>query len=162
MTQELLELRSLLESGRYTEALTMVDELEDMSKQAILRNIDSFLVRLMIHLIKFQVENRLTRSWLASITDSIIQISKLNLKGNKSSYYIPKSEWESFLEDAVEEALLPASLEIFEGALNADELSDRLDRSRLFSLTQKLLNLTYHYSRRELRQNIEKVLDSGY
>ena len=76
MTQEFLELRSLLESGRYSEALVVVDELEDISKQAILRNIESFLVRLMIHLINYQVENRLTRSWLASITDSIIQIAK--------------------------------------------------------------------------------------
>ena len=65
MTQELLELRSLLESGRYSEALAVVDELEDMSKQAILRNIESFLVRLMVHLIKYQVENRLTRSGLS-------------------------------------------------------------------------------------------------
>lgn len=113
MTQELLELRSLLESGRYPEALAMVDELEDMSKQAILRNIESFLVRLMIHLIQYQVENQLTRSWLASITDCIIQISKLNLKGNQSSYYISQGEWQSFLEDAIEEALLPASFEIF-------------------------------------------------
>ncbi len=158
MTQELLELRSLLESGRYSEALAVVNEMEDMSKQAILRNIESFLVRLMIHLIKYQIENRLTRSWLASITDSIIQISKLNLKGNKSSYYISQSEWRSFIEDAIEEALLPASLEIFEGSLNADELSDRLDRNRLFFLAQTLLDLTYNYPRRELRQNIEQVL----
>jgi flagellin-specific chaperone FliS len=55
--------------------------------------------------------------------------------------------------------LLPASLEILEGALNADELNDRLDRERLFSLAQNLLNLVYTYPRRELRQNIEKILD---
>lgn len=55
--------------------------------------------------------------------------------------------------------MLPASLEILEGALNADELNDRLDRERLFSLAQNLLNLVYTYPRRELRQNIEKILD---
>ncbi len=158
MTQELFVLRSLLESGRYQEALSVVDELEDMSKQAILRNIESFLVRLMIHLIKYQVENRLTRSWFASITDSIIQISKLNLKGNKSSYYISQSEWRSFLEDALEEALLPASLEILDGALTADQLNDRFNHDRGLKLAQDLLDLTYSSARRELRQKIEQTL----
>ncbi|MFZ4665946.1 MAG: DUF29 family protein [Prochlorotrichaceae cyanobacterium] len=158
MTQELFVLRSLLESGRYQEALSVVDELEDMSKQAILRNIESFLVRLMIHLIKYQVENRLTRSWFASITDSIIQISKLNLKGNKSSYYISQSEWRSFLEDALEEALLPASLEILDGALTADQLNDRFNHDRGLKLAQDLLDLTYSNARRELRQKIEQTL----
>jgi hypothetical protein len=158
MTQELFVLRSLLESGRYQEALSVVDELEDMSKQAILRNIESCLVRLMIHLIKYQVENRLTRSWFASITDSIIQISKLNLKGNKSSYYISQSEWRSFLEDALEEALLPASLEILDGALTADQLNDRFNHDRGLKLAQDLLDLTYSNARRELRQKIEQTL----
>jgi len=158
MTQELFVLRSLLESGRYQEALSVVDELEDMSKQAILRNIESCLVRLMIHLIKYQVENRLTRSWFASITDSIIQISKLNLKGNKSSYYISQSEWRSFLEDALEEALLPASLEILDGALTADQLNDRFNHDRGLKLAQDLLDLTYSSARRELRQKIEQTL----
>jgi len=38
--------------GRYADALALVDELEGMSKQAILRNIESFLVRLLIYLKK--------------------------------------------------------------------------------------------------------------
>ncbi len=64
---------------RYDDALALVDELEEMSKQSILRNIDSFLVRLMVHLIKNQAEPRLTNSWTASISDSILKIQKLNL-----------------------------------------------------------------------------------
>ena len=62
MTQELLDLRNSILEGRYADALAIVDELEGLSRQAILRNIESFLVRLLIHLIKNQVEQRLTNS----------------------------------------------------------------------------------------------------
>lgn len=67
MTQELADLRASILQGRYADALAIVDELEGMSQQAILRNIESFLVRMRIHLIKNQVEQRLTNSWAASI-----------------------------------------------------------------------------------------------
>ena len=67
MVQELSDLRQSIVEGRYQDALEIVDELEGMSKQAILRNIESFLVHLLIHLIKNQLEKRLTNSWAASI-----------------------------------------------------------------------------------------------
>ena len=51
MTQELTDLRNSILEGRYQDALVIVDELEGMSRQAILRNIQSFLLRLLIHLI---------------------------------------------------------------------------------------------------------------
>lgn len=88
MTQELVELRHSLLEGRYNDALVLVDELEGMGKQAILRNIESFLVRLLVHLIKNQVEQRLSHSSLISISDSVLQISKLNRKDNQTSHYI--------------------------------------------------------------------------
>ena len=37
MTQELIDLRTSILEGRYADALAIVDELEGMSKQAILR-----------------------------------------------------------------------------------------------------------------------------
>lgn len=55
MTQELTDLRHSILEGRYQDALALVDELEGMSRQAILRNIKYFLVRLMVDLIKNQV-----------------------------------------------------------------------------------------------------------
>ncbi|MEY3869310.1 MAG: hypothetical protein RLZZ338_3201 [Cyanobacteriota bacterium] len=67
MVQELVDLRISIFEGRYEEALGIIDELEGMSKQAILRNIESFLIRLMIHLIKNQVESRLSNSGAAAI-----------------------------------------------------------------------------------------------
>ena len=67
MTQELIDLRASIIEGRYEDALTIVDELDWMSKKATLRNIKSYLVRMLIHLIKNQVEQRLNNSWAASI-----------------------------------------------------------------------------------------------
>lgn len=46
MTQELIDLRASIIEGRYEDALTIVDELDWMSKKATLRNIKSYLVRL--------------------------------------------------------------------------------------------------------------------
>ncbi len=70
MTQELIDLRTSILDERYEDALAIVDDLEGMSKQAILRNIQYFLLRMLIHLIKNQVEQRLTNSWAASIRGS--------------------------------------------------------------------------------------------
>lgn len=150
MTQELLDLRRSIVEQRYDDALGLVDELEDMSKQAILRNIESFLTRLMVHLIKNQVERRLTNSWVASISNSVIQVKKLNLKGNKTSYYIEQESWLPFLEEAIESAIAPASVEILNGQLNPIQLSEKVDRQSVMATAQALLALTYLYSNKEL------------
>lgn len=59
MTQELIDLRNSILEGRYDDALAIVDELEGMSRQAILRNIQSDLKILLNHLIKNQIEQQL-------------------------------------------------------------------------------------------------------
>jgi hypothetical protein len=79
MTQKLVDLRASILERRYEDALAIVDELEGMSKKAILRAIKSFVVRMLIHLIKNQIEQRLTNSWAASIRDSLLEIQDLNL-----------------------------------------------------------------------------------
>jgi hypothetical protein len=150
MTQELLDLRLSILEGRYEDALELVDELEEMSKQAILRNIESFLIRLMVHLIKNQVEQRLTNSWVASISDSILRIQKLNLKANKASYYVNVDEWLTLLEEAVEAAIAPASVEALNGQLNAIQLSKQIERKSIIATAQTLLELTYQCSKKEL------------
>ncbi len=158
MTQELVELRHSLLEGRYDDALVLVDELEGMGKQAILRNIESFLVRLLVHLIKNQVEQHLTRSWLISISDSILQISKLNLKDNQTSHYIKADAWHTYLEEALEEAILPASLETLEGKFKPKQLANRIDRPALLTSAQQLLQLTHSTPRKQLPAKINDVL----
>ncbi|MBD2280621.1 DUF29 family protein [Aphanizomenon flos-aquae] len=158
MTQELIDLRNSIVEQRYTDALAIVDELEGMSKQAILRNIESFLVRLMIHLIKNQVEQRLTNSWAASIESSILEIKKLNLKENKKSYYLNIDEWVEILEDSIESAIRPASLEIMNGKLQRQQISEMLNKPRLILTATELINLTYNYQIRELPDVIDNYL----
>jgi Domain of unknown function DUF29 len=158
MTQELIDLRASILEGRYEDALGIIDELEGMSKQAIIRNIESFLVRLIIHLIKNQIEQRLTNSWATSISDSIRQIKKLNLKDNKTSYYLNADEWQPILEENIEAAIRPASLEVLNGQLKPKQLSERLDRNQLILIAQRFLDLTYTYSAKDLPAIVDNYL----
>ncbi len=183
MTQELIELRASILEGRYEDALDIVDELEEMSKKSILRNIVSFLIRLMVHLIKNQLEQRLTNSWIASISNSVIEIQSLNLKDNGKSclgarslasyaalkdtaphnagshrYYIKQDKWQSYLEEAIERAIRPASVEVMEGKLKAPVISAQCDRENLIEISNKLLELTYKYPVKNLPQQIDRVL----
>jgi hypothetical protein len=158
MVQELIALRQSIVEGRYQDALDIVDELEGMGKQAILRNIESFLVRLLIHLIKNQVEKRLTNSWAASISNSIVQIKKLNLKDNKKSYYIKQDEWLPYLEEAIAITIRPASVEVLNGSLKPAQLVAQIKQEELINISQKLINLTYIYKVTDLANEIDKQL----
>lgn len=151
MTQELTELRASILEGRYGDALAIVDELEGMSKKEILRKIKSFLRVLLIHLIKNQVEQRLTGSWVSSIRVAIREIQDLNLKENQTSYYIKSDEWARLLEDAIiEDAIAGASEEVRDGAYSPFELAEIVDRALVMENAQKLLALTYSHSAKEL------------
>jgi hypothetical protein len=150
MTQELIDLKTSILEGRYADALCIVDELEGMSKQAILRNIKAFLKILLIHLIKNQVEQRLTGSWASSIRNAVLEIKDLNLKGNKTSYYINDDEWESFIESVLMAAIADASEEVLNGKLNRAQLAAKIEQSQIILTANRLLNLTYNYSEQEL------------
>ncbi|GAX35583.1 DUF29 family protein [Nodularia sp. NIES-3585] len=151
MTQELTDLRNNILQGNYAEALAIVDELEGMSKKAILRQIKSFLKILLFHLIKNQVEQRLTNSWIASIRNCIREIKKLNIKDDNKSYYVNQDEWETLIEEEIiEDAIADASLEVMNGKYTRAELSARLDKTQILTTAIKFLALTYSYSAKEL------------
>jgi hypothetical protein len=151
MTQELIDLRNSILEGRYTDALVIVDELEGMSKQANLRQIKSFLRVLLIHLIKNQIEQRLTNSWVASIRNAIREIKAINLKDNKTSYYINQDEWQTLLEEEIiEDAIADASEEVLNGKYTRSQLSAILDKNQIFNTANRFLDLTYGYSTKEL------------
>ncbi|MEG4394332.1 DUF29 family protein [Microcoleus sp. BROC3] len=158
MVQELIDLRNCILEGRNEDALAIVDELEGISKQATLRNIGSFLLILVIHLIKNQVEQRLTNSWAAAIANSVRGIKKLNLKDNKTSYYINAAEWEPFIEDELEAAIREASREVLEGKLSRAQLNQRADREQIMAIATGLLSLTYTYCRGEFEDAIDEYL----
>lgn len=158
MTQELIDLRNSILEGRYADALEIVDELDWMSKKATLRSIKSFLVRMLIHLIKNQVEQRLTNSWIASISDSVVQIQDLNLHDNKTSHYVKRDEWKLLLENALAAAIRPASVEVLNGKLKPSQLSQRIDKSQIITTAQQLLALTYEHPAGTLPDIIDEYL----
>lgn len=159
MPQELIDLRTSILEGRYSDALAIIDELEGMSKQAVLRTIQSHLLILLMHLIKNQIEQRLTGSWANSIRNSIREIKKLNLKDNKTSYYINEDEWENLIEEEViENGIADASEEVLEGKYTRSQLSEILDKPQLLQIAIALLTLTYTHSAKELPALIEENL----
>ncbi len=160
MTQELADLRFLIEQKRYEDALNLVDELEEMSKKSILQNIENFLIRLLIHLIKNQVEQRLTNSWAASIRDSIIKIQSLNIKDNKKSYYVQLDKWDLYLDNAFEDALFAASSEIYGGKYSPFQLRKMVNYTEVINVANKFINLTYTYDNKELRKFINEELST--
>ena len=56
--EELWELRKNIEEQRYPEALLLIGELEEMSKDDKLNKIYSYAVILLLHLIKQKAEHR--------------------------------------------------------------------------------------------------------
>lgn len=155
MSQELIDLKQSIIEGRYDDALTIVDELEWMSKEQILQKIESFLVRLLVHLIKNQVEQRLTNSWAASIRDSVLKIQRLNIKANKTSYYINIDDWERDLDIAFKDAIFEASLEVKGGIYKPNQLSQVVEQVKIIDIANRLISLTYKYSREGLRDAID-------
>ncbi|MBG1266634.1 DUF29 family protein [Nostoc sp. WHI] len=151
MTQELIDLKKSILDGRYADALAIVDELEGMSKKAILRQIKSFLRILLIHLIKNQVEQRLTNSWIASIRNAIREIKEVNIKDNQTSYYVDLDEWKKLIEEEViEDAIADTSDEVMNGAYNQFQLAEIIDRNQIIQTALNFLALTYSYSPKEL------------
>lgn len=146
MTQELIDLRNSILSGRYDDALTIVDELEGMSKKSTLRNIRSYLIRMLIHLIKNQVEQRLTNSWAVSIRDSLVEIQDLNIMDNKKSHYVKADEWEELLYLGFDAAIYKASLEVSNGEYKPVQLLEVVDKEEILEKANQFLSLTYNNS----------------
>jgi hypothetical protein len=144
--------------GRNRDALAIVDELDAMSKKDTLLKIDSYLTVVLIHLIKNQMEGRLTNSWAASIRASLRKIQDLNLKENKTSYYIKEDEWEEMLENAIELAIREASVEVENGAYSPFQLAEIVDRTSLIATANSFLALTYGHSAKDLPEIIDDNL----
>ncbi len=156
-TQELTDLRNSILEGRYQDALEILDELDGMSRKEIIRKIESYLIRMLIHLIKNQVEQRLTNSWATSIRGSIREIKKLNLQDNKTAYYIKADEWNSMINRVIEDAISDASVEVLNGVYSPFQLIEIVDRDLVTETALKLLALMYEYS----PENLSRVINEN-
>ncbi|EAW35556.1 DUF29 family protein [Lyngbya sp. PCC 8106] len=136
--EELLTLKELLHQGNITEALLIVEELEEMSKSDKLNKIFSYGIILLLHLIKQSAESRTTRSWNLSIRNSIKQIQRTNCQKTKGTY-MTEEELAATLEDAYDLALEKAAIEAFEGKYEAEELSQFVQREEIIKKAMNLI-----------------------
>ncbi|MBD2389019.1 DUF29 family protein [Aphanizomenon flos-aquae NRERC-008] len=131
--EELLELKNLLISGNIADALLLVEEMTEMSKDDKLNKIISFGIILLLHLIKQQAEKRTTKSWEISIRNSVRQIQRTNKRRKVNGNYLTETELQETLEDAYQSALDQASLEAFENRYEADEIATMIDRNTIIN-----------------------------
>ncbi len=129
--EELLQLREHLEHQRYPEAMDLLGEMEEMSKDDKINKIYSFTVILLLHLIKQAAEKRTTRSWNLSIWNATQKIKRTNKRRKARGLYIPIDELAQTISDSYTEALKRASLEAFEGQYSEDALGAMVDRATI-------------------------------
>ncbi|MBW4554455.1 MAG: DUF29 domain-containing protein [Trichormus sp. ATA11-4-KO1] len=137
--EELLLLKELLQEGKISDALELVEELEEMSKSDKLNKIFSYGIIVLLHLIKQAAENRTTRSWETSILNSVKQIQRTNKRLKSQGNYLTEAELLETLQDAYESALRKAALEVFEGKYSTDELGKIVNQKILIQDAMDLI-----------------------
>jgi primase-polymerase (primpol)-like protein len=142
--EELLELRHYIEQQRYPEALNLLAEMEEMSREDKLHKMYSFAELLVLHLIKQAAERRTTRSWDLSIRNAARQIARVNKRYKSRGTYFSASELREVLTEAYQPALERAALEAFEGRYDDVELGRQVER---VSIEQKALALIVAYQK---------------
>jgi len=120
---ELLQLREHIEHGRYAEALILIGELDEMSRDDKIQKIESYLQVLLLHLIKQRVEHRTTRSWDVSIRNASDAIRRVNKRRRSGGSYLDDAELAEAIDEVLPSALRQASLEAFEGRHDEAELA---------------------------------------
>lgn len=125
--EELLLLSKLIKEQDYNQALELVAQLEEMSREDKLSKIYAYTVILLIHLIKQEAESRTTRSWEFSIYNSSKEIKKINKRKKTGGFYANQEELEEILTDAFDTAIKKAALEAFEGIYSYQELGEKIN-----------------------------------
>jgi len=137
--EELETLRHYIESGDLNGALAVLDEMEAMSKEDKINRVRSYLVVLLMHMIKESIEQRTTRSWQNSIRLALHQIEYHNKRRRAGGYYVPAEDMPQLVAEAMETAIIAASTEVLDGTLSPEEVEERIDRGAL--VAQALLSM---------------------
>ena len=138
--EELVELRELVQKQEYEKALLLIDELEEMSKEDKLSKIYSYIVVLLVHLIKQTAEQRTTRSWDFSIYNSLKSIKRINERKRSRGVYANEEQLVEIIEDAFDIALRKSSLEAFGGIYTGDQLLKKINASEIKHQALNLIN----------------------
>jgi hypothetical protein len=136
---ELAELRMLLAEGRIEEALLLVDELDEMSREDKINKISSYMRILLLHLIKQHAEQRSTRSWEVSLKEALRQIIRTNTRRKAGGVYLTQQELQTELADVYELALERAALEVSGGSYSAEALATRVPREQVLERALALI-----------------------
>jgi len=129
--EELLELRTLLMGGNISEALVLVEEMTEMSKDDKINKISSYGKILLLHLIKRSAEKRTTRSWDLSIKNVVNEIQKTNRRRRAGGTYLTIPELLETLAEVYNLAVDLAATEAFEGIHESVELGAMVDREEV-------------------------------
>jgi hypothetical protein len=126
--EELSTLHEYLVQQRYTEALELVTEMEEMSREGKINKIREFARILLLHLIKQEAEKRSTRSWDLSIRSAVREIFYTNTRRRAGGTYLSREDLHGLLVLAYCPALEAASLEAFGGVYDEDVLGAMVNR----------------------------------
>ncbi|WP_247216071.1 DUF29 family protein [Synechococcus sp. C9] len=138
--EELMTLKNYLLAGDITAALTLVDEMEEMSKDDKISTIASYAVILLLHLIKQQIEQHTTKSWDVSIRNCVRQINRKNKRRKAGGYYLTKEELLNILQEVFNDAIDQASLEVADGKYDYEQLSALVDKNLIIDQAMNLIN----------------------
>jgi hypothetical protein len=130
---ELEELREAIHAGNYSQALAIIDELDEMSRSDKINKIYSYMRVLLVHMIKASAEQRLTKSWRTSIDLALRQIARTNKRGKSGGYYLNEDDLAEELADAWTDAIRLAALEAFEGVYEAEALAAMVSQEAILT-----------------------------
>jgi len=128
---ELSQLRYYLEHDQVGQALALLDEMDEMSREDKINKIASFMQVLLLHLIKKVAEDRTTRSWEVSIQNALAWIVRVNKRRKAGGWYLSDDELHETLDEVFDLALRGASREVHEGIYSPGELAGRLHRDAI-------------------------------
>lgn len=137
--EELVLLRELIEKKEYQQAVEIVNELEEISREDKLGKIYSYAVILLLHLIKQDAENRSTRSWEFAIYNRSKEIKRVNKRKKSGGFYAHETELEEIFTDAFDTAIKKAALEAFEGVYTEHQLQERIDEEEIKRKAMKMI-----------------------
>jgi hypothetical protein len=129
--EEFLQLRDHIEHGRYADALPLIGEMEEMSRDDKIQKVKSDLQVLLVHLIKQRAERRTTRSWDVSIKNAADAVHRVNKRQRAGGHYLDQAELGESIDEIMASALRQASLEAFEGRYDEAELTALIDLQAL-------------------------------
>ncbi len=129
--EELLELKKLIYKQDFQNALLLIDEIEEMSKEDKINKIYSYCIILLVHLIKQSAEMRSTRSWQVSIDLAVDRIQRTNKRRKAGGTYVDIPEVKEILEQAYRIAMKEASLEAFGGVHESETLAGMVNSATI-------------------------------